>query len=133
MPRRASSGPNAPALIGVVVVVLALAVVAFLALRGNDDSFGDAPQLHMGDYLASGNSMRGMEFKVEGTVRRRFPRDGGLGLNLEIEEEGVRNYLFVIVPPDQPLASKIDRDQQYAFKIRFEEGGVAVATAIKPL
>ena len=133
MPRRASSGPKAPVLVGIVIAALALAGAAFFALRGEKDSFSGVTQLHMADYLENGNSMRGMEFKVEGKVRRRFPRDGGVGVNLEIEEEGVRDYLFVIVPLDQPLSSKIARDQKYAFKIRFDEGGVAVATAVKPL
>lgn len=132
MPRRASSGPNAPVLIGVVAVVLALAVAAILAFRDKDESFTDAPQLRMSEFLENGNSMRGMEYRVEGKVRRRFPRDGGLGLNLEVEEEGNSNYLFVVVPHDKTTFN-ISRDQKYAFKIRFEEGGIAVATAVKPL
>ena len=132
MPRRASSGPKAPVLIGVIAVVLALAAVAFLALRGKDDSFTDAPQLRMSEFLENGNSMRGMEYRVEGKVRRRFPRDGGLGLNLEIEEEGISNFLFVVVPPETATFN-ISRDQNFAFKVRFDEGGIAVATAVKPL
>ena len=132
MPRRASSGPKAPALIGAGVVVAILAVIAFLALRKPADSFTDAPQLRMEDFLENGNSMRGMEYRVEGKIRRRFPRDNGLGLNLEVEEDGVSNYLFVVVP-SEVATFNISRDQEYAFKIRFEEGGVAVATAVKPL
>jgi hypothetical protein len=132
MPRRASSGINAPALIGIGVVVVVLAVAAFLALRKPADSFADAPQLRMSDFLDNGNSMRGMEYRVEGKVQSRYPRDEGTGLSLEVEEDGNTEYLFIVVPRELETLN-ISREQQYAFKIRFEEGGIAVATAVKPL
>lgn len=132
MPRRASSGLNAPVLIGVAVVVLVLAVAGFLAFRGPSDSFADAPQLQMSEFLDNGNSMRGMEYRVEGKVQSRYPRDQGTGLSLEVEDQGITEYLFIVVPNDVATLN-ISREQRYAFKIRFDEGGIAVATDVKSL
>jgi len=133
MARRASSNINAPLIIGIIAAVLLLAGGGVLALRGKKESFTDAPALRMDEFQDNGNSMRGMTFRIEGKVQTRYARDGGLGLDLEIDEDGIMKHLFVIVPRKVVGDENINRDQRWAFKIKFEEGGIAIATAVKRL
>ena len=78
--------------------------------------------------------MRRNEYTVEGTVFRIESRDSGVGVCLMVESDsGEEEAVFVKVPEDiADIATiNLERDVTYAFKIRVEEGGVNVATAIK--
>ena len=86
----------------------------------------------MSEFMENGNSMRGMEFSVEGIVTARYPRDEGLGLSVEVENDGDSRHLFIVVPSGVG-ETNIEREQPYSFKINIEEGGIAVASAVKRL
>jgi hypothetical protein len=86
----------------------------------------------MEEVYTNANSLRGNEYTVEGTVDRREPRDSGLGISILVDSEGEKLPLFIIVP-DAVATINIERDVTYAFKIRFGEGGVPIATGVKRL
>mgnify|MGYP002529802545 FL=1 len=132
MGRRASSSLNTTAIVGIAVGVLFLIVAGALVLRkGRGETF-DAPPLPMEEVYSNANSLRGNEYTVEGTVDRREPRDSGLGISIVVDSDGEKLPLFIIVPDDVATIN-IERDVAYAFKVRFGEGGVPIATGVKRL
>jgi hypothetical protein len=139
MARRASSNVSTAAIIGIVIVAVIFAVVFILSnilggagyLLGNKKAF-DAPLLQIEEALQSANSLRGNEYRVEGKVDSRWVRDTGEGLSLMVEDDGQTKYLFIMIPPEVSHVN-IEREQRYAFKIKFGEGGVAIATDVKRL
>ncbi len=131
MGRRASSSLNATTIVGIVVVVVILIGAGALVLRGKKETF-DAPALPIEEVFSNANSLRGNEYTVEGKVDRREPRDSGLGISIIVESAGEELPLFIIVP-DDVAEINIERDISYAFKVRFGEGGVPIATGIKRL
>jgi hypothetical protein len=132
MGRRASSSLNAPLIVGIIAAIIVAAVLGFFLLQKKTETFTDAPLLHISEALDNANSLRGNEYRVEGKVESRWVRDTGEGLSLKVEEDGRTEYFFIMIPPDIEHVN-IEREQRYAFKIRFGEGGVAVATAVKRL
>ncbi len=132
MGRRASSSLNATAIVGIIAAIAVIAAVGFFMLRQKSETFTDAPLLRISEALDNANSLRGNEYRVEGKVDTRWVRDSGEGLSLQIEEDGRIEYFFIVIPPDVDHVN-IEREQRYAFKIRFGEGGVAIATAVKRL
>ena len=134
MGRRASSGLNAPAIIGIAAVVLVVIVGGALVLKkGKKEGFTGQP-LPLQETFSNATAMRRNEYTVEGTVFRIESRDSGVGVCLMVESDsGEEEAVFVKVPEDiADIATiNLERDVTYAFKIRVEEGGVNVATAIK--
>ena len=85
----------------------------------------------MQETFSNATAMRRNEYTVEGTVFRIESRDSGVGVCLMVESDsGEEEAVFVKVPEDIATIN-LERDVTYAFKIRVEEGGVNVATAIK--
>ena len=132
MGRRASSSLNTTAIVGIIAAIAVVATVGFFMLGKKSETFTDVPLLRISEALDNANSLRGNEYRVEGKVESRWVRDSGEGLSLQVEEDGRTEYFFIMIPPDIKHVN-IEREQRYAFKIRFGEGGVAVATAIKRL
>ena len=132
MGRRASSSLNAIAIVGIIVVIAIVVGVGALMLNRKSETFTDVPPLHITEALENANSLRGNEYRVEGKVEARWIRDSGEGLSLLVEDNGGTQPLFIMIPPDVEHVN-IEREQRYAFKIRFGEGGIAVATAVKRL
>lgn len=134
MGRRASSGLNATAIIGIAAVVLVVIVGgAFVLKKGKKEGFTGQP-LPLQETFSNATAMRRNEYTVEGTVFRIESRDSGVGVCLMVESDsGEEEAVFVKVPEDiADIATiNLERDVTYAFKIRVEEGGVNVATAIK--
>lgn len=132
MGRRASSSLNATAIVGIIAAIIVVGVVGFFMIGKKTETFADAPLLRVSEALDNANSLRGNEYRVEGKIESRWVRDSGEGLSLQVEEDGRTEYFFIMIPPDIEHPN-IEREQRYAFKIRFGEGGVAVATAVKRL
>ena len=103
-----------------------------LMLRKESNTFADISLLRIDEAMENANSLRGNEYRVEGKVESRWVRDSGEGLSLLVEEGGRTEHIFIMIPNDVEHPN-IEREQRYAFKIRFGEGGVAVATAVKRL
>ena len=132
MGRRASSSLNTAAIVGIVAAVAILLGIGALMLKKKSITFDDVAPLRMEEATQNANSLRGNEYRVEGKIESRWVRDSGEGLSLIVEDDGRTERLFIMIPPEVPHPN-IEREQRYAFKIKFGEGGVAVATAVKRL
>ena len=78
----------------------------------------------------SGNSLRGNEYLVEGIVDQRWPRDQGQLVSIQLEDS---DDMIGIEIPASFNDLNIERQQKYAIKVKFREGGVPVATQIERL
>jgi hypothetical protein len=130
MPRRASSGPNSTAIIGIVAFILVAALVAMFLMKGSKQKIKGATPLSMSEFLENGNSLRGNEYLIEGTVDQRWPRDNGQLVSLQVNDS---EELIGIEIPLSFNGLNIERSQKYAIKVKFREGGVPVATQIERL
>lgn len=134
MPRRASSGINPTLLIG-VLVVLAAAFFGGKALMGKKkQNFGDTTPLAVEDFLQNGNSMRGNEYLIEGTVdeKLRWTPDRGQVVSVKVKADGNTELIGLEIPPNLS-AVNIEREQRYTFKVRMRQGGIPVVSQINRL
>lgn len=134
MPRRASSKPNPAILLGAAAAIVA-AVFAGKSLIGRKPaSFTDVAPLNMEDLLDNGHMLRGNEYSVEGSVdeKLQWTADRGQVVSLRVDTPGGDEFVAIEVP--QELSStNIEIRQKYAFRVKFREGGIAVATGINRL
>lgn len=134
MPRRASSKPNPAILLGVAAAIV-VAVFAGKSLIGRKPAtFTDVAPLNMEDLLENGHMLRGNEYAVEGSVdeKLQWTADRGQVVSLRVDTPGGDEFIAIEVP--QELSStNIEIRQKYAFRVRFREGGIAVATGINRL
>lgn len=80
------------------------------------------------------NSLRGNQYVVEGKIdeKLRWTPDLGQVVALKVEEDGGPSFLAIEIPPDLSSVN-IEREQSYVFKVRFRQGGIAVAEEISRL
>jgi len=134
MARRASSKPNPAILIGVAAAIV-VAVFAGKSLIGNKPaSFGDVAALRMDDLLENGHMLRGNEYGIEGLVdeKLQWTADRGQVISLRVETPGGDEFVAIEIPPEM-ASTNIEIRQKYAFRLKFREGGIAVATGINRL
>ena len=134
MARRASSGPKPGLLIGVAA---ALAVAFFggkLVLGGKSGKPISGTSLEMRAVTENANSLRGNQYVVEGKIdeKLRWTPDMGQVVSLKVDEGSGPDFLAIEIPPNLS-AVNIEREQTYAFKVRFRQGGIAVAEEITRL
>jgi len=136
MARRASSGISPGLLIGIAAFV-AVAFFGGKALLGRkSDSFTGTSPISMTDMLENGNSLRGNEYVIEGTVdeKLKWTADRGQIVSLKITTPAGSEYVGVEIPPDSKFSSlNIEREQRYSIKVKFRQGGIPVATDINRL
>lgn len=132
MGRRASSSINTAAILGIVAAVAILIGLGVLLLTKKGQPFAEVAPLQVEEALENGNSLRGNEYRVEGKLLARWPRESGAVVELLVEEPG-RSEHFPIVVPSEVSTVNFEREQRYAFKITFGQGGVAIATAVERL
>ena len=130
MPRRASSGPNYTAIIGIAAFIIGAALGAKFFMKDSKQKIKGATPLSMSEFLENGNSLRGNEYLVEGTVDQRWPRDNGQLVSLQVNDS---DDLIGIEIPSSFNDLNIERSQKYAIKVKFREGGVPVATQVERL
>lgn len=134
MARRASSSFHPGILIGILAAVV-LAVLAGKNFLGKKaPALGDADTLEVRDFLENGNSLRGNEYVVEGKIDRklRWTTDRGQVVSLRVSTAGGEELIGVEIPPTFDKLN-IEREQKYALKVKFRQGGIPVATAIQRL
>ncbi|RPJ34847.1 MAG: hypothetical protein EHM17_04985 [Verrucomicrobiaceae bacterium] len=134
MARRASSRPNPGIILGAAAAI-AVALFAGKSLLGKkSSSFGDVPQLQIENLLENGNSLRGDEYVVEGQVDEKlhWTSDHGQVVSVRVATPGGDEFIGIEIPPELS-ALNIDIRQRYAFKVKFRQGGIAVATGINRL
>ena len=131
MPRRASSGLH-PGLILAVVLVIAGAFFAGSLLFGEKEAATlEGPRLDMEDVAENANALRGNRYVVEGSIDDQlvWTPDAGQLVSLRVKDAAAARFLPIEIPAE--LSSQnIEREQNYAFRIRFRDGGIAVAEEI---
>lgn len=127
MARRASSGPNLGAIIGIALFVIVAFIGAKFLLGGSKQKIKGVNKLSVAEFLENGHSLRGNEYIVEGTVDQRWPRDNGQLVSLQIDDTD--DLIGIEVPPTFTNLN-IERQQKLAIKVKFREGGIPVATEI---
>jgi hypothetical protein len=132
MGRRASSSINSSAIVGIIAAVAVLVGVGAFLLSRKGKSFADVAPLQVVEALENANSLRGNEYRVEGKLLARWPRETGAVVEVLIEDGGAQEH-FPIVVPSSVSTVNFEREQRYAFKIKFGDGGVAIATAVERL
>ena len=134
MARRASSSINPGIILGAAAAI-AVAIFAGKSLLGKKSaSFGDVPPLKIEELLANGNSLRGNEYVVEGQIdeKLQWTTDRGQLVSVRVESAGEDEFIGIEIPAEFNKLN-IDTNQKYAFRVKFRQGGIAVATGINRL
>lgn len=134
MARRASSSIHPGAIIGAVAAII-VAIVAGKSLLGKKSaSFGDVSKLSVGELMENGNSLRGNEYVVEGQIdeKLQWTADRGQLVSVKVASSGKDEYVAIRIPQEFNKLN-IDTRQKYAFRVKFEQGGIAVATGVNRL
>jgi hypothetical protein len=134
MARRASSSTNPALIIGIAVAVIAVIFGGKFLMSKKTESFSDVNPLAVQDLLDNGNSLRNNEYLIEGKIDERFFRDGNTSSVVSVRVKAASGEEVVpVMIPEKFNNLNIEREQRYAFKVRFEQGGIPVATAITRL
>lgn len=133
MARRASSNIHPGIIIGAIVAI-ALAVFAGKSLIGKKSSgFGDVAKLTVDELLENGNSLRGNEYVVEGEIDEKLQiSDRGQVVSVKVDAPGGDKFVGIEIPAEFSKFN-IDSKQKYAFRVKFRQGGIAVATGVNRL
>ena len=134
MARRASSSTNPVLIIGIVVAVIAAVFAGKFVMTKKSEKFSDVNPLVIQDLLDNGNSLRNNEYLIEGKIDERFFRDTNTSSVVSVRVKSASGEEVVPVKiPSKFNNLNIEREQRYAFKVRFEQGGIPVATDISRL
>jgi hypothetical protein len=134
MARRASSRLNPGLIIGAVAAI-AVAIFAGKSLLGKKSaSFGDISALSIDELLENGNSLRGNEYVVQGQIdeKLQWTTDRGQLVSVRVDTPGGEQFVGIEIPPEFNKLN-IDTKQKYAFRVKFKQGGIAVATGVNRL
>ena len=134
MARRASSRLNPGIILGVVVAI-AVAIFAGKSLVGNKaPSFKDVSKLDIEELLENGNQLRGNEYVISGQIdeKLQWTTDRGQLVSLRVETPGGDEFIGIEIPAEFNKLN-IDTKQKYAFRVKFRQGGIAVATGVNRL
>lgn len=134
MARRASSSLHPGIIIGIVAAIAAAVMAGKMFTGKKSSGFGDLPQLRVSDLLENGNSLRGNEYVVEGKIdeQLRWTTSRGQVVSLRVSTPSGEELIGVEIPPDFSKLN-IEREQRYAFRLKFRQGGIPVATGINRL
>ena len=134
MARRASSRINPAYLIGAAAGI-AVAIFAGKSLLGKKTAtFGNVSKLSMEEYLENANQLRGSGYVVEGQIEEKlqWTSDRGQLISLKVETPGGNEFIGVNIPAGFNNLN-IEAKQQYTFRVKILQSGVAVATGINRL
>lgn len=134
MPRRASSGPNVGLILGLIAAVVAAAFVVKVVVAPDTGRTLDGTRLDMRAAIENANSLRGNEYVVEGKIDDQLDWDPEQGqvISLMVADGDTTDFLAIEIPPALS-DTNIEREQNYAIRVRFREGGIAVAEEINRL
>ena len=134
MARRASSKLN-PGIIVAIVAAIAVAIFAGKLLLGKkSESFANVSKLDMDELLENGNQLRGNEYVFEGQIdeKLQWTTDRGQLVSVRVETPGGEEFIGIEIPQEFHNLN-IDTKQKYAFRVKFRQGGIAVATGVNRL
>ena len=134
MARRASSGINPGIIIGVVAALIVAFFGGKMMLGGDSADKPSGSPLDMVTFEKNANSLRGNEYTVEGVVDGQLhwdPNDGQV-ISLRVDDNGTKRFIAIQVPAELTIQN-IEREQNYAFRVRIRDKGIAVAKEISRL
>ena len=134
MARRASSSLHPGIIIGAIAAII-VAVIAGKSMLGKKSaSFGDIATLQVDELLENGNSLRGNEYVVEGQIDQKlqWTTDRGQLVSVRVSAPGGDEFVGIEIPPEFNKLN-IDAKQKYAFRVKFKQGGIPVATGVNRL
>ncbi len=134
MARRASSSINPAVILGVAAAIV-VAIFAGKSLLGKKTaSFSDVAPLDIEELLENGNSLRGNEYVVEGQIdeKLQWTTDRGQFVSVRVDTPGGDEFIGIEIPQEFNKLN-IDTKQKYAFRVKFRQGGIAVATGVNRL
>ncbi|MEP4077469.1 hypothetical protein [Haloferula sp.] len=131
MPRRASSGISPGLLIGVVVAIAALFFGGKMMFSGKSEKSLSGAELDMATVEENANALRGNEYVVEGKIDDQvlWTADRGQVVSIKVDSPAGPRFLGIEIPPGLSDVN-IEREQTYAFRVSFRQGGIAVAEEI---
>jgi hypothetical protein len=118
-------------ILGIIAVVAAAAFAGKMVFSKKSAKTLDGTRLDMPSAVENANSLRGNEYVVEGRIddQLRWDPDHGQVISLRVENGDRGEFLAIEIPPSLSNIN-IEREQDYAFRVRFREGGIAVAEEI---
>ena len=134
MARRASSRLHPGIIIGAVAAIV-VAVVAGKSMLGKKTaSFGDVAALQVDELLENGNSLRGNEYVIQGQIdeKLQWTTNRGQLVSVRITAPGGDEFVGIEIPPKFEKLN-IATKQKYAFRVKFKQGGIPVATGVDRL
>lgn len=134
MARRASHRINPGIILGAVVAI-AVAIFAGKSLLGKKSTtFGDMNPLSIEELLENGNQLRGNEYVVQGQIdeKLQWTTSRGQLVSVKIDTPGGDQFIGIEIPPEFSKLN-IDTKQKYSFRVKFRQGGIAVATGVNRL
>lgn len=134
MARRASSQLH-PGLILGAIAAIGVAIFVGKSLIGKKASgFSDIAKLRIEDLLENGNSLRGSQYVIEGQIdeKLQWTASNGQLVSVKVETPGGDEFVGIEIPQEFNNLN-IDVKQKYAFRVKFRQGGVPVATGVNRL
>lgn len=134
MARRASSQLHPGVIVGAIAAIAIAAFAGKSLLGAKPSTFGNVKKIAVDEFLENGNSLRGNEYVVEGQVDEKLQWTSGRGqlVSVKLEEPGGEQFVPVEIPQEFDKMN-IETKQKYAFRVKFRQGGIAVATGINRL
>ncbi|MEO5914709.1 MAG: hypothetical protein ABIS50_10780 [Luteolibacter sp.] len=134
MARRASSKLHPGIIIGAIAAIV-VAIIAGKSLIGKKSAgFGDVPKLDVDELLENGNMLRGNGYVIEGQIdeKLQWTTSRGQLVSVRIDTPGGDKFVGIEIP-QQFNTLNIDAKQKYAFRVKFRQGGIPVATGVNRL
>jgi hypothetical protein len=134
MARRANSSLHPGFLFGLIA---AIAIIIFLgrSCTGKKPvAFENANALDVRELLENGNSLRGNDYVIEGQVdeKLQWTNNRGQVVSVRVDTPGGPEFVGIRIPAELAKLN-IEIKQKYSFKVRFQDGGIAVATGVNRL
>ncbi|MEY4245053.1 MAG: hypothetical protein RLZZ245_2638 [Verrucomicrobiota bacterium] len=134
MARRASSKLHPGIIIGAIAAMV-VAIIAGKSLLGKKSSaFAEVSKLSVEELLENGNSLRGNEYVIEGQIDEKLQWTTGRGqlVSVRVSAPGGDEFVGIEIPQNFNKLN-IDTKQKYTFRVKFRQGGIAVATGVDRL
>lgn len=119
---------------GAAAAVVVAVFVGKSLLGKKSSSFGEGMPLDIQQLLEDGNSLRGNEYVVQGQIdeKLQWTTDRGQLVSVKVTTSSGDEFIGIEIPPEFSKLN-IDAKQKYAFRVKFRQGGIAVATGIDRL
>ena len=134
MARRASSKAHPGMIIGAIIAIAMAVFAGNMLMSEKSAAFGDVSPLEINELLENGNMLSGNEYVIEGQIdeKLQWTADRGQLVSLKVESPGGEEFIGIEIPQEFNK-NNISAKQRYAFRLKFKQGGVPVATGINRL